>query len=172
MITIRNPRDARAVTVIAAVDLRVGEVALLVQGDSAGEPPKVRKASAAELADATLIKGVVDFIVDNDEAVDFTRDPASVGSLALNTGDDNTVIIPAGSACVIWHGHPIIGFHSSAVDASLDFATAREGLRVAFSSVSSRLVAYNGAGDDGADVYMGTVYQNEGPELTVMLNGL
>lgn len=170
-VTVRNPKVATARTVIAAEALEVGMVVVMVQGTAIGEPVQVRKPSAAELGDATLIKGVVTYVPDNDLAVGFILDPTDE-SLAKNTGADNTYAIPSGASCVLWMNKPVIGFHQNAVDAALVVATAREGLKVAFDADSAKLAAYASGGIDGTQHYKGTVYMNDGAEITVIFDAL
>lgn len=169
MITIRNPNEARARTVVADTALEVGQFVRMIQGAAKGDPVKVRAAVAADLTDVTAVLGIVDFVPDNDLAVDFILNPVN-RALSQNTGDDNTYVIPAGSLCVMWHDKPIVGFHSLAVDASLQgaaFTNAREGAAVAMKEGTSKVALY-ASGDLTVDVVQGIIYQHEGAELTVM----
>jgi hypothetical protein len=173
MVTIRNPNEARARTVFAGEALENGMFVKVVPGDAAGDPPKVvRITTKAELQDAGLVKGVVTFIPDNDLAVDFIINPVNY-ALTLNVGADSAHKIPAGSACVVWMDRPIFGFHPSAVAPALvtGFAAVREGDRMAVDITTGKLTILN-SGDVTRDVYVGTVYQHEGAEITVMLQAI
>lgn len=175
MITVRNPTDASALTVIASEAMEVGMLVAVIQGTAKGEPVQVRKAVEADIEDATVLKGIVDFIPDDDLAVDFLIDPTAAGTssfLATNTESDNTRTIPAESACVLWYNKPIIGFHSSAVDAALDFSVVREPAKLAFDPASSKLTNYDPAGTLGTQIFFGTLYRHEGPEITVVFTEL
>jgi phosphatidate phosphatase APP1 len=172
MITVRNPTAAHALTVVTSVAMEVGQIAALIQGTAAGEPVQVRIATAADLDDATIVKGVVDFILDDDLAVDYIKNPAT-GARSVNTGSDGTQAIPAGAAVAFWYNKPIIGFAEEDVDDTLDITAVREGAKVAALAASGKLVAYNAAAvNTGAENYLGTIYRNEGPEITVLLNAL
>lgn len=169
MMTVRNPTDAKSLTVRAGEDLQIGMLVKLAAPAAAGSPPKVLKATDADMADATVFKAVVDFIAPDSQAVDFLVDPAT-SELTVNAGSDAANKIPSGAQCTIWFGKPVLGFHSSAVDASLDFSTITGTEKLAFLAASGKLAKYNsGAANTGAEVYQGFVYQNEGPELTVVL---
>lgn len=175
MIHVRNPTDARAETVVASEALEVGQLVAVIQGTAKGEPVQVRAATVADIQDDTVVKGIVDYIPDNDLAVDFIIDPTAAGSsgfLALNTEDDNTTDIPSGAACVMWHGRPVVAFDANSVDAALDLGAIREGAKLAFDGDSAKLAAYNGGGVDGTEVFMGVLYRHEGPEITVLFTGL
>lgn len=169
MITIRNAQTgARALTVRAGEDLILGQPVKVVKGSAVGAPPQVVKCTAADLKDATLFKGIVGFVVDNVDAVTWTYN-LDTYDLALNEGPDNTFKIPKDSQCVIWYDMPQFGFHSAAVDDSLDFATIREGeTKVAFVAATGKLCLYDDTAEDtGAETYMGFVYRHDGAEITV-----
>lgn len=170
-VIVRNPKVAHARTVIAGEALNVGEVVVMVQGTAIGEPPQVRKPTVAELGDATVVKGIVTFVPDNDLAVGFILDPADEG-LSQNTGSDNVHVIASGKHCVMWYGKPVIGFSQAAVTAALTVSSTREGAKVAFIAATGKLAAYNAAGTDGTQHYKGTVYMNEGAEITVLFDAL
>lgn len=173
MVTIRNPNEARARTVVAGEALENGMFVKLVQGAVKGDPPKVMKiTSKAEMNDATLIKGVVMYIPDNDLTTDFVMtnlDPQYPANV-LNTGADSAHKIPLGANCVLWMDKPIFGFHKLALDAgaAAGFDSIREGDKVAVHVDSAKLTLHDGA-DVKRDVYVGTVYQHEGAEITVLL---
>lgn len=171
-VTIRNPKQAHARTVIASEAMEVGMAVTLIQGTAKGEPCQVRKATAADLADATLVKGIVTYVPDNDLAVGFIIDPTDEG-LTKNTESDNTYEIPAAAHCVFWYNKPVVGFHQNAVDAALTVSSTREGTKLAFDGDSSKLTAYASGQTDGRQIYLGTALQNEdGVELTVLFDQL
>jgi hypothetical protein len=167
LVTIRNPEMAHNRTVVAKVALKNGMVAKLVQGTAKGEPCQVDKFASADLSDASIVKGIVTFVPDNDLTVDFILNPANE-ALTLNTGaDDNSTDIAAGSLCVFWYNKPLVGYHSSMVDASLVFSTAREGDKIAVKETTAIVGAYN-SGDTSLDVAVGTIYEHEGAEVTIL----
>lgn len=173
MITIRNPNEARARTVVAGEDLEVGMFVKLVQGAAKGDPPKVMKVAEADIADAEVMVGIVDFIPDDDLAVDYNIDTNQ--NLTVNTGSDNTFKVPSGSLCVFWYGQPIVGFAKSAVDPTYQasFDAAREADVLAIDSDTAKLAAYDASAvDTTRDEVVGVLYQHEGAEITVLLKAL
>ena len=172
MITIRNPDACQSRTVIAGEAMTVGQVVYLAQAATKGDPCKVMLAGATELGDPTVVKGVVAFVPDDSEAVDFTISTDGLDTLTVNAGSDGTTAIALGALCTFWYDKPVIGFHSSAVDAALDFAVIREGGKVAFDGDSSKLADYNAGGVDGTEDFMGVVYQHEGAEITVAFTSI
>ena len=173
MITIRNPTYCHSRTAIAGEAMKVGMVVKLVQADAIGDPCKVMKAAAADLGDPTIVKGLVYYRPDTDEAVDYTVNPAT-GVLTLNTGADNTTDIPSGAMVTFWHGKPVVGFDQHSVDAThiADVKTVREGTKVAFDGDTSLLATYLAGQTDGREDFMGVVYQNDGVEITVIFTEL
>jgi hypothetical protein len=169
MVTIRNANMCDARTVVATAGLKAGMVVKLTQGTAKGEPCQVALCSTADLADVTLVKGIVTYIQDNDLAVNFILNPANE-VLTVNTGSDEVLSIPTGALCVFWYNSPVLGAHSSALDASINMATIREGAKVAATGVTGLIALYTGAGATAS--YLGTVYQHEGAELTIICNGI
>lgn len=174
MITIRNPLLCQSITVIASATLVVGQLVKLIEGTAAGEPPQVAAASDADYKDATIRKGVLYFVPDNDEAVDFVVDPND-NSLTVNTDADNTYAIAEGDHCTFWFDSPIIAYHSSSFTSASGTTiavTTREGAKVAFNTEDDLLDIYDSGDSDGSDTYQGTVIANDGAELTVLLSSL
>jgi len=161
-------------TVVAGAALKVGQLVKLVQGTATGEPPQVTAATTGDYKDDTIVKGIVYFVPDDDEAVDWIIDPND-SSLTVNTGADNTTDIASGSLCTFWFDKPIVGFtvDSLSADASATIAiTAREGVKIAFNTNDHLIDVYNAASTDVVDTYRGTVYRNEGAEVTVLFDAL
>lgn len=173
MITIRNPKQCQSLTVVAGAALKVGQLVKLVQGTASGEPPQVTTPAAADYKDADVFLGVVYYVPDDDEAVDFVID-TNDSSLTVNTDADNTTDIASGEECTFWFDKPIIGFteDSLSADASATIAiTDREGAAVCFNT-NDALLDLAGATLDVNDVTQGMIYRNEGAELTVLLANL
>jgi len=174
MITIRNPNKCQSLTVVAMSALVNGQLVKLVQAASTGDPAGVASPLVADYEDATVVKGIVYYVPDNDQAVDFTVDPND-SSLTVNAGSDNTRTIPSGSLCTFWFDKPIIGYHSSAftVTAGTAISTStREGAKVAFNRNDHLLDTYDAADTDESDVFHGVVWSNDGAELTVLFTAL
>jgi len=175
MITIRNPKECQALTVIAEQALTVGQLVKLIQSTgSIGDPCMVDAPLVADYKDTTIELGVVYFVPDDDEAVDFIVN-SNNNSLTVNTDPDNVTVIPAGAHCTFWFDRPIIGYTANGFSASagVDMAlTAREGSKIAFNTNDHLLDIYNAADTDVSDVYMGVVYRNDGAELTVLFSAL
>jgi hypothetical protein len=168
LVQVRNPSMAHNRTVFAKVALKNGMVVKLVAGTAKGEPCQVDKITKADLADPSVVKGFVTYIPDDDLAVDFILNPTN-SSLSINAGIDNTLDIPAGAACVFWYNKPVIGLHPSAMDASIDMATIREGDKVAVNAANGKIgLLVDTATDANRDEYFGTVYEHEGAELTIL----
>lgn len=170
LVTIRNPEMAHNRTVIAKVALKNGMVVKLVQGTAKGEPCQVDKIIAADLSDASIVKGIVTFVKDDDLTIDFILTPSSE-ALTLNTESDNSQDIAAGTPCLFWYNKPLVGYHSSVVDASLVFSTAREGDKIAVKETTS-IVGKYASGDTTLDVAVGTIYEHEGAEVTILFQAL
>jgi hypothetical protein len=168
MITMRSPKKHEARTVIAGEALKVGMFVKLAQGAAIGEVPVVMKATAADQADATKLVGIVSYIPDNDLTVPYILTPQT-RAIAVNTGEDNATDIPSGALCVFWYDKPIVGFQQAAVHSGMDVSTVREGTAVAIHDATSTLAVY-ASGDTARDVVVGIVYQNDGEEITVILN--
>ena len=166
LVTIRNPDMAHNRTVVAGEALKNGLIVKMVQGTAKGEPCQVVKASEADIADSTIVKGIVTFVPDNDLTVDFILDPTDE-SLTLNTDSDNSTDIASGTLCVFWYNKPLVGYHSTMVDASLDFSTAREGDVIASKSTTSKPGLYD-SGDTTLDTAVGMIYEHEGAEVTIL----
>jgi hypothetical protein len=169
MVTIRNANMCDARTVVATAGLKTGMVVKLTQGTAKGEPCQVAIPSVADLADATLVKGIVTYVQDNDLAVEFILNPANE-VLTLNTGVDEVLNIPTGAVCVFWMNAPVVGLHPAVLDASIVMGTIREGAKVACTAGSGLIGLYTGAGNFAS--YLGTVYQHEGAELTIICNAI
>jgi hypothetical protein len=171
MIHVRNPLKATAFSVFAGEELVPGMVVKFAQ-NAQGLEPLVVRAVEADMDDDTVIKGVVNFVPDDSLAVDYILDPTQ-SSLTLNTGADGMNTIPLDAQCVIWVNRPVIGFDEHSVDVLLDLDTAREGDKVAFNSATALLAPLVDTGTDpNRDVFVGTIYRNEGPEITVILHAI
>jgi hypothetical protein len=168
LVQIRNPEMAHNRAAIAKVALKNGMVVKLVQGTAKGEPCQVDKVVSADLSDASIVKGIVTWVPDNDLTVDFILTPANE-TLTLSTDTDNNTDIAAGTPVLFWYNKPVVGLHSSMVDASINFATVREGDKIAVKETTSVIGLYN-SGDTTLDVAVGVVYQHEGAELTILLS--
>ena len=172
MITIRNPNEAHSRTVVASTQLEIGQAVKLIQGLAKGDPPQVAAIVEADLTDPTVMIGIVNYVVDDDQALDMILDPVN-SALTLNTGDDAAHVIPAGKTCQFWYGNPVIGFHKSAVDPAFaagtagDFDAVREPAAICIDSTTSKIGLY-AAGQADRDAVAGFVYQHEGAELTVL----
>lgn len=175
MITIRNPKQCQSLTVIADSALVNGQLVKLVQAAASGDPCEVADITVvADYKDATLELGIVYFVPDDDEAVDFVVDPND-GSLTVNTDADNVTAIAAGDHCTFWFDKPIVAYTDAGftADAGSTLAlTTREGTKIAFNTSDNLLDTYDGADVNVSDVYMGTVYRNDGAELTVYFSAL
>lgn len=164
MITLRNTDLATSVSARAAdATLVPGMVVKLVQGAASGDQPKVSKASAADLADATIQKGIVDFIQPDSQAVDFTYDVNSQGLTPI------AQTIPAGAQVNVWIGKMVIAYHDSLLPAGLLSTAVREASKVAFDSTTSMPGVYNAAGANGLNVFVGTVYRVDPKEVTMIV---
>lgn len=174
MITIRNPKECQSLTVVAGEDLVVGQLVKLVQATASGDPCEVVAPVAADYKDSTVELGIVYFVPDNDEAVDFTVDPSD-NTLTVNAGSDNVTDIADGSHCTFWFDKPIIGYTDNGftTDAGTTIAlTTREGTKIAFNTADHLIDVYDSADADGSDTYMGVVYSNDGAELTILFSAL
>lgn len=174
MITIRNPKKCQSLTVVAMEELVVGQLVKLVQADASGDPAGVTSPQSADYEDTTVEKGIVYFVPDDDEAVDFIVDPND-GSLTVNTGTDGVLTIPDGSLCTFWFDKPIVGYHSSSFTGEGDSVlatTTREGTKIAFNRADHLPDTYDVSDTDGSDVYHGVVWTNDGAELTILFSAL
>lgn len=174
MITIRNPMQCQSLTVEAGEALVVGQLVKLVQGTAAGDPPKVVSPLAADYKDATVQKGIVYFVPDDDEAVDYIVDP-NTKALTVNTGTDGVTAIASGKLCTFWFDKPIVGITadgiSSEAGVALTMAT-REGSKIAINTGDHLFDDYDAADTDVSDTFMGTVIATDGAELTIYLSAL
>ncbi len=175
MITIRNPKQCQSLTVIAQQVLIVGQLVKLIQSTGPlGDPCMVDDPETADYKDATLELGIVYFVPDDDEAVDFVVD-SNDNSLTVNVDPDNVTAIAAGDHCTFWFDKPIVAYHPSGftTDAgTVLVVTTREGTPMAFNTSDHLLDTFDVADTDVSDVYMGTLYRNDGNELTVLFSTL
>lgn len=174
MITIRNPKQCQSLTVVASETLVVGQLVKLVQATASGDPCEVAAPIAADYKDATIELGIVYFVPDNDEAVDFIVD-SNDNSLTVNAGTDNVTAIAAGDHCTFWFDKPIIAYTDAGFTADVGATialTTREGAKIAFNTADHLIDVYDAADTDGSDTYMGTVYANDGAELTILFSAL
>lgn len=167
MITIRNPMECQSRTVIAGEALSVGMCVYLAAPANDGDPCKVMKATATQTGDATVEKGIVFYVQDNDLAVDYILNPAT-NARTLNTGNDATTVIPSGALCTFWYDKPVVGYTEDSVDSSMDFASVGAGTKVAFLGSTSKLAEYLVGQSSGIEDYMGIIYEHDGAEITVM----
>lgn len=167
MITIRNqdtalPFSARA----GAADLKVGMVVKFAIGSASGEQPTVIQASAADMLDSTIKKGIVDFHVEDSTNVDFDV------TLTSSTLVAQAKLIPLNEQVVVWTNKPIVAYHQSALDASITFSSLREAAKIGFSETTNFPGLYSGGATDGRQVYAGWVYRMDGPEATIAFETL
>jgi hypothetical protein len=173
MITPRNVDTAQSVTarVASGQSLKPGQLVKLTQGSAKGEQPTVTAVSTADLDDLSSGKqlvGVVDYITPLETDVDFqSTDPVS--KLSDATMVDTT--IPAGALVNVWFNKPILGLHSSLIDATY-FANVREGDRVGYHAANKNYKAFDatGAATSGEENLVGVVYRVDGPEVTVIFS--
>lgn len=164
MITIRNADLAQSVSARASTaDLTPGMVVAFVQGDASGDQPKVRKATTAELTDATVQKGIVDFIQPDSQDVDFNYNVVSQALTPI------AKTIPQGAQVNVWFGTLVIAYHDSLLPAGLKSTTIRETAKVAFDSTTALPAVYNGAGANGTNGYVGMVYRVDPVEVTLVV---
>jgi len=167
MITARNvmlslPLSARTAT----ADLKTGMVVKFVQSAASGDQPLVAKATAADLVDPTVLKGVVDFIQPDSQYVEFSLDTTTLTITPLAES------IPQGAQVNVWTVKPVIAYHASKLDASLSPATIREGAVVAIDGDTSLPALYSAGATDGRQKAVGTVYRVDGPEVTIFFHSL
>lgn len=174
MITIRNPKECQSLTVIADAALVVGQLVKLVQAASSGDPCEVASPLVADYTDATIELGIVYFVPDDDEAADYIVDPND-GSLTVNTDPDNVTAIAAGDHCTFWFDKPIVAYTSNGFTAdvaSVLALTTREGTKIAFNTSDHLIDTHDAADTNVSDTYVGTVYRNDGAELTILFSAL
>jgi hypothetical protein len=162
MITIRNQDLALPFTAVAGeAGLKPGMCVKFVQGTATGDVPKVMKAAAADLDDAKVKKGIVHWVPEDSQSVDFDINVANstLGAVA--------VTIPEGAQVTVFTGRPVIAYHSSALDSSITFASLREGAQIGFDGTTG-LPGLHAAGEtDGRENYVGWVYRMDGVEATI-----
>ncbi len=172
LVTISNPEMAHNRTVIANADIPIGSICKLMQAANVGDPCKVAVANEAALEDATIMKGIVTYVADNDLSVDFIINPANE-ALTVNTESDKTTVIPSGSLCLFWYNKPVVRVHQSVVHSTIDFDTVREGAKIGVEQTNGKLALYVAPGGGvTADHFIGTLYEHEGAEITIILSAL
>lgn len=158
MITIRNRDVAIGLSARASTaDLTPGMIVVMVGGDASGDQPKVRKATAGELADSLVQKFIVDWAPDDSTDVDFTVDPAT-GDLTAESQ-----VIPADTQVTVFMGTLVIAYHEDVLPATL--VATREPVRVGFDSATNLPSI---AAD--AELDCGFKYRIDGPEHTFVIN--
>lgn len=170
MIVIRNPNEARSRTVIASEALETGMVVVAIRGTAKGEPLQVRKATAADIGNANLKKGIVDYIPEYTDTVsDFIVNPVTK-QLSVNTGEGSTAKIPAGAQCVQWTEKPVVGYSRFSVDTSIVNAwnTIREPDLVTVGANARPATSTGAVGE----AVVGRVEQHDGFEISVEFHTL
>lgn len=180
MVTLRNPNEVVARTVVASEQLFVGAVCRLIQGTAKGEPCQVRLATAADIAAAAYSwaadvltapvakLGIVTWVPDDDMAVDYVINPITK-EITVNTGTDQTVVIPSGSLVTFVYRNPVIGVRKTDVDSTMatNWDSIREGDLLTVEA-DTGLIKERGAGE----FVLGHVHQHDGFELTLDLTAL
>jgi hypothetical protein len=165
MITVRNADNAHSIAARAgAAGLRPGMVVKFAQGAASGDQPTVVKAVAADMSDATVLKGIVDFVQHDSQFVDFTVNQVT----QVLTAVDDT--IANGEQVNVWMGKIVIAYHDADLPTLLKSATVRESAKVAFDADTSFPAEYLTGQTDGRQVATGMVYRVDGPEVTLLLN--
>lgn len=164
MITVRNQDQALSLTARAgAAGLKPGMLVKLAQGAASGDQPTVVAVSAADIADVTVKKFIVDYIPSDSQHVDFDIAPATQVLTALDTS------IPNGAQVNIWSGTVVIAYHDSLLPTGFKAADVRESAKLAFDADTDLPAAYNAAGTDGTEVCVGYVYRVDAPEVTFVV---
>lgn len=164
MITIRNEDKALSLSARASTaDLVSGMVVVAVQGAASGDQPKVRKATAAELADVKVQKFIVEYDAPDSNEVDFDINVVTQGLTPI------AKTIPQNAQVNIWMGTLVIAYHETLLPAGFKAANAREAAQVAFDGDTNLPAAYNAAGSDGTQIVSGLVYRVDGPEVTLVV---
>lgn len=166
LFTIRNRDHALALAARASTaDLKTGMVVVFVQGGASGDQPQVRKATGAELADATVQKGIVWYRAKEDDAdIDFTWDPAT-NSMTVKAA----ALIPLNAQVTVLTGKVIVAYHKSLLPAGLLPGTVRETAKIAFDSATNFPGVYNAGGANGLQIAVGSVFRIDGPEVTMVV---
>jgi hypothetical protein len=162
MITIANstlalPFSAR----VSTTDVKPGMIVTFIQGTASGEQPQVRKATLAEIQDATVPKGIVEYFKPDSTDVDFDVDPATQ-ALTL---EDTT--IPQNAQVTVWMGKPVVTYYGAVLAADLAPATVREATKVGFDADTNFPAAYLGSATDGREICTGFIYRVDGPAITI-----
>jgi hypothetical protein len=170
MITIRNADTTLSLSArTATADLIAGMIVAFVQSTASGDQPKVRKATIAEISDPTVVKGIVDFIVDDSLAVDFDISLIDQSlSPTVNIHNAN-MVIPLNAQVNVWLGKVVIAYHSSNLPAALKSGTVREGMKLSFAGGTNLPALYASGGVDGSQTPVGMVYRVDGPEVTMLI---
>lgn len=164
MITIRNEDKALSLSARASTnDLQSGMVVVAVPGTASGDQPKVRKATAAEIADTKVQKFIVEYDAPDSQEVDFDINVQTQGLTAL------TKLIPQDAQVNIWMGTVVIAYHDSVLPVGFKSTDAREADKVSFDGDTALPAAYNNAGADGTQIVVGLVYRVDGPEVTLVV---
>lgn len=165
MITVRNPSAALSVSArtAAATAFVPGMIVKFAQGTASGDQPTVVAPLAADMSDAKVLKGIVDFVTADSQDVDFTINPATQALTLLSE------VIPAGSQVNVWMGKIVIAYNNANLPAALQGGTVREATTVTFSNATQLPAVYNAAGTDGSQVVVGMVYRVDGPEVTMII---
>lgn len=181
MITVRNKDLAFPISAVhggGGAVFKPGMLVKLAQGAAAGSLPKaVPFATAAEVADVTVPKGIITYIPRDSQTTDFAYD---VVAQKLGAPVDDT--IPATNEVgqptlvTVWQGAPVFGVYKNKFDAALVFATLREPTKMGFkfqsATTGALLAAYASGNTDGSQTYVGYVLRVDGPEATIAFKGL
>lgn len=166
MITVRNQSVALSVSArtAAATAFVPGMIVKFAQGPASGEQPTVVAPLAADMSDAKVLKGIVDFVTADSQDVDFTLNPATQALVLLSE------VIPAGSQVNVWLGKLVIAYNEANLPAGFKAANVREGTtQITFSNTTQLPAPFNGAGTDGTQIVVGAVYRVDGPEVTMII---
>lgn len=157
MITIKKQDNAVKLSARASTtDLVSGMAVVMVQGAAAGDQPVVRRATALELADATVRKFIVSWDEPDSNDVDFTIDPATSGLTAI------AKTIPQDAQVVCYTGNIEIAYHEAVLPSSVE--TLREGNAMGFDAATSLPSV---AAD--AELVCGLKYRIDGPEHVFLI---
>lgn len=166
MITVRNEDTANSVSARAgAASLKAGMLVVLAQGAASGDQPTCVKATAADIADQTVRKFIVDYEQKDSLDVDFDIDVTD-SSLTVEAKT-----IPNGAQVNLWYGDIVIAYHESLLPTGAKAADLREGTqKIGWDADTGLPAKYNSAGTKGEKVALGVVYRIDGPEVTMLVN--
>lgn len=157
MIVIRNRDHSLALTARAGeAGLKQGMV-VKFDGVTANGTPKVVKASDADLADATVQKGIVWYREKDSLTADFEYDPATLTLTPLD------MEIPEDAQVAVFTGKMVVAYHTSVLPSALVNAPALS--KVSFDGTTGFPTLVT-----DAEPVFGFVERKDGPEITMVLN--